>query len=379
MENSLRSMEAAMNYIDDINIGHLPHRLFTGLWDGGHIQGIALDKAHRFLYCSFTTQLVKLDLKGHVIGSVRGLLGHLGCLAFNKQDGKLYGSLEFKQDAIGQGILRNISSDKQLETAFYVAVFDVDKIDRLDMDAEKDGIMTTVWLSEVVADHLACWKQDSVLVRSRHGCSGIDGITFGPDFGAKADSKFFLCVAYGIYGDTKRQDNDYQVLLQYDTENWNQLAQRLNQDKMHRSGPVHCRNKYFVLTGNTEWGVQNLEYDPFTGHWLMAVYSGRKKQYPNYTLFLVDGTRPAVNKPLQGDPDDRQGDVLSLADAGRRDVKTGLRGWFFPHGSTGLYAFGHGLYYFALHKKIENQYAADICLYRWNGQSDGPFEQVTEI
>ena len=53
----------------------------------------------------------------------------------------------------------------------------------------------------------------------RYGCSGFDGITFGPKFG-KSDGKRYLTIAYGIYGDSTRTDNDYQVLLQYDTKNW---------------------------------------------------------------------------------------------------------------------------------------------------------------
>ena len=45
--------------------------------------------------------LVKMDMKGNVVGTVTGLLGHLGCLEYNEQDGRLYGSLEYKNDAIG--------------------------------------------------------------------------------------------------------------------------------------------------------------------------------------------------------------------------------------------------------------------------------------
>lgn len=37
--------------------------------------------------------------------------------------------------------------------AFYVAIFDVDKITRPDMDAETDGRETAVYLKEVVDDY----------------------------------------------------------------------------------------------------------------------------------------------------------------------------------------------------------------------------------
>ena len=48
----------------------------------GHLQGIAKDEKRGFLYWSFTTQLIKTDMQGNVIGSVVGLIGHLGCIAF---------------------------------------------------------------------------------------------------------------------------------------------------------------------------------------------------------------------------------------------------------------------------------------------------------
>ena len=44
----------------------------------GHIQGIAVDKKREYIYCSFTTCLVKSDMNGNVVGSVKGLAGHFG-------------------------------------------------------------------------------------------------------------------------------------------------------------------------------------------------------------------------------------------------------------------------------------------------------------
>ena len=70
----------------------------------GHVQGIAVDKKNGCVYFSFTTSLVKTDMKGRVLGSVTGFQGHLGCLTFCEADGKVYASLEFKNDAIGKGI-----------------------------------------------------------------------------------------------------------------------------------------------------------------------------------------------------------------------------------------------------------------------------------
>ena len=100
--------------------------------------------------------LAKTDLLGNLIGYAGGLVGHLGCIDINPEDGKVYGSLELKNDAIGQGIFKTLGKEgAPAEDAFYVAIFDVDKITRPAMDAEKDGIMTAVWLPDVVEDTTA--------------------------------------------------------------------------------------------------------------------------------------------------------------------------------------------------------------------------------
>ena len=156
----------------------LPAIIDSGNQGKFHVQGICLDRERQTIYYSFTTSLVKSDLSGRVIGSVRGLTGHLGCIAMGP-DGKVYGSLEYKNDAIGQGILARMGrGGESHRDGFYVAVFDVDRIDRLDMDAEADGIMQAVYLNKVVEDYHAQVVNAGKPRLHRHGCSGIDGITF---------------------------------------------------------------------------------------------------------------------------------------------------------------------------------------------------------
>ena len=236
----------------------LPSVIDGGAWQGGHVQGIAVDAEKGFVYYSFTTVLVKTDLTGRVIGTVRGLVGHLGCIDLNREDGKVYGSLEFKNDAIGKGIFKSLGREgAPAENAFYISIFDVDRIDRMDMDAERDGVMTAVYLPEITAWYEG--KSHSGLPH-RYACSGIDGTAWGPMWGC-TDGKQYLNICYGVYGDVTRTDNDYQVILTYDAADWWQtVARPLRQDDMHKSGarPV---GKYFLYTGNTNWGVQNLEYD----------------------------------------------------------------------------------------------------------------------
>ncbi|MBQ6823584.1 MAG: hypothetical protein IJP27_02935 [Clostridia bacterium] len=295
--------------------------IFTGAWGRCHIQGIAVDTEKGYLYYSFTTKLIKARLDGTVVGSVDGLMGHLGCIAFNKEDGRVYGSLEYKNDSIGKGILKNLGSEAVLEDAFYIAIFDVDKIDRLEMDAEKDGIMTSVYLKEVVDDYNAPGH--------RFGCSGIDGTTFAP-YPGDTDGKQYLFVAYGIYSDVERSDNDHQVLLCYDIANWHRYEAPLSQLRMHKQGPERPKDKLFVYTGNTTYGVQNLEYDPQKKAFFMAVYPGKKPNFPNFHLFAAN----AAERPTDG--------KLALLPLGEHHEATNTYGWRFRHGATGLYSYGNG-------------------------------------
>ena len=86
-----------------------PTEIHSGAFDAGHVQGIALDGKGN-VYMSFTDMIVKTDLEGNLIGTVTGLLGHLGCLDYNPSDGLVYGSLEYKDDIIGHRILERNSS-----------------------------------------------------------------------------------------------------------------------------------------------------------------------------------------------------------------------------------------------------------------------------
>lgn len=354
---------------------NLPKIIKSGPYKAGHIQGIAVDAECKYIYLSYTTMLIKADLNGNVVGTVKGLLGHLGCLDFNTKDGRVYGSLEYKDDGIGKGILKMEKSARKLDNAFYIAVFDVDRITRMDMDAEKDGIMTTVYLPTVLDDYLATVTTAEGEKKHRFGCSGIDGVSFGPRFG-KTDGKEYLTVAYGIYGETDRSDNDYQVLLQYDVSKWDKYETSLSQENMHTNGPAHPDKTFFAMTGNTTYGVQNLEYDHCTHSWFMCVYKGKKKQYPNYSLYAIDGTQRPVKQPLQGVPYLKKGFVVPLKSEGLEDESTGIRGWNFGVGATGVCSLGEGYFYFSHNYRNSEGQGSDIRLYRYTGEAEKPFEPV---
>lgn len=309
---------------------------------GSHLQGIVIDEKREYMYCSFTTCLLKVDMQGNIVGSVKGLVGHLGCIALCPQDGKIYGSLEFKHDAIGAPILKRIGYTEEVQDGFYIVRFDISKIDRMDMDAEKDAVMEAVFLNEVYEDFTAPGH--------RYGCSGIDGTTFAPAFGENGPANK-LFVAYGVYEDVTREDNDHQVILQYDISDWDRYAAPLDQKNMHRNGPEKPEKKIFVHTGNTRYGIQNLEYDPATGTMLAAVYKGKKEQYPNYPMFFIDCKEKPAEALLRG--------------VGEKGLTVPVAGasWF-PDGSTGIANLGNGYFYIAREFRNDDGYGGEIFLYR---------------
>ena len=339
--------------------------IYTGAWGGCHIQGIAVDKKNGYIYYSFTTKLIKATLDGEIVGSVAGLIGHLGCIAFCEADGRVYGSLEYKNDSIGRGIQSTINDATVFDDGFYIARFDVDRIDRLDMSAEESGVMKCIYLSEVVNDYNGTGSdKDGNIVPHRYGCSGIDGTTFGPMPGKSESDGIYLFVAYGIYRDLNRCDNDHQVILCYDIADFDKYAQPMNQKSMHKSGPVSPNRKFFVYTGNTTWGVQNLEYDRHTGAFFMAVYNGVKPEFPNYALYAIDATIAPKTTKLTGL--DEEGELLTLKPMGKLDEATGVYGWHFPHGSTGMFSYGDGRWLISENRLTTEGQCGYLFHYLWN-------------
>ncbi|WBY06651.1 hypothetical protein PIB19_13965 [Sphingomonas sp. 7/4-4] len=351
-------------------IAGLPRTQNGGTWDSGHVQGIAVDVQGGYIYYSFTNLLAKYDFSGKLVGTLVGWTGHLGDLDFNPADGKLYGSLEYKKDK-----------------AFYIAVIDVRGLDRIGVEASRTAIFRTVYLPEVARDYSADLDGDgkfdgdvAATPDHRYGCSGIDGVAFGPAFG-RSDGKRYLTVAYGIYGNTGRADNDHQVLLQYDVADWGRYASPLTEAAPHRRGPATARGKYFVRTGNTQYGVQNLSYDETLQRWFLGVYPGKKPSFPNYLLFAVDAREKPVRADLVGVPGPggkgwEQGMLLGLAQDGLKDPATGIRGWN-QKADVGSQPVGQGLFYFSVNSGGKGRQSADLTLMRWTGNPEKPFVPMT--
>ena len=316
--------------------------------EGGklHVQGIALDQKENCMYCSFTSAFFKTDLEGNITGSVTGINGHLGAMTFDSHGRKVYASLEIKDDAIGRGIAKALGAEehKREQSGFYIAEIAVDKITGLDMKFE--DIITLHRVEEAGKDYLAKVEIDGQELDHRYGCSGIDGITIGPAFGSENKKADHLYVAYGVYGDTTRVDNDHNILLCYDLKDL--------------SKPV---NKYFVHTGNTRYGVQNMAYDSYSNRLYLAVYKGSKKQYPNYGMFALDMTQEPFMAALKDVPyQSEEVEQIKVDDA-----------WHFKWGSTGLCPLGDGRWYFSENSKIDGNQICDARMYVITDNEEEPF------
>ncbi|MBO4378264.1 MAG: hypothetical protein J5889_04830 [Clostridia bacterium] len=372
----LFSSEASETYngVKNMNSSNLPRKLYGGMWGSpaGHLQGIACDENHDYMYMSFTDRLVKVDMHTcKTVASVTGLLAggiygggaHLGCLAYYQ--GHVYGSLEYK------------AAEK-----FYVAVFDCEKMTAMDMDYKTSGVMTTMYMDEVVRDYtdsLDAGEHDNAAASMghRYGCSGIDGITFGPLPG-DPNGKTYMYLAYGIYGNTERADNDYQVILTFDPDTFAALP--FDQNTPHQTGPALYK-KLFVYTGNTTYGVQNLEYDKDTGDLWMIVYPGKKEQYPNFPVYVVDGSVPVAEEPLRitgkAYESGIHGEVMQLKAVGRYHAESGV--WGVPvmpiKADTGFISLGSGLFYVADSGKTDGRQYGYAVLMRMN-RDDCTFERA---
>ena len=350
----------------------LPTSIYSGAYKEGHVQGIAIDKQRGYVYYSFTTMFLKTDMLGNPIGSVIKLAGHLGCITYDAHKNTVYGSLELKHDSIGAGIISRTGWDPSSEDSFYLVCFDCDAITRMNMNAETDGVMKAVYLSDVVKDYTDTDEVSSKL--HRYGCSGIDGTGLGPVFGAPANSHQKIMIAYGIYGETDRDDNDYQVILQYDPSVIEQFGQPLNQTAPHHSGPAHCEEKYFFYTGNTCFGIQNLEYDPYTKNWFVAVYRGKKTDFDNYNMYFIDG-KVSPNISVLSGRNGETGLVLTSASLGVKGKQEGIRGTMFSYGQTGMASMGDGTFYFSHHgcNKETHEFYTEINKYILDTDNDNLF------
>ena len=353
-----------------------------------HVQGIAYDSAENCMYMSFTSRFVKTDMQGNILASIDRIQGHLGAMTFNPETRKGYASLECTDDEIGAGIAKtlNVNTVSRADSRFFIAIIDVDRLEGIGTDPEGNEVLRTVCIKKAVEDY--AFRSKSGDFEHRYGCSGIDGVTIGPAIGKPEAARYgrrsagkpaadekYLYVGYGIYGDTDRTDNDYQVIHRYSLKELEKYARPVIFGETHHDGPEKPEKEYFLRTGNTNYGIQNFAYDEYTDCFFLAVYKGRKADFPNYSLFAFKALQQPFKAALTGGRDKKKVLQLSLVKPEEPyfinpsvDETTGITGWRFKWGSTGLCPLGRGLWYISENGK-DRETGKEYCrarLYRWS-------------
>ena len=387
MKNSLAIILTFIGLSLTVSASDLPETvLVTG--QEQHVQGIAYDSAENCMYMSFTSRFVKTDMQGNILASIDRIQGHLGAMTFNPETRKVYASLECKDDEIGAGIAKtlNVNTVSRADSRFFIAIIDVDRLEGIGMDPEGNEVLRTVCIKKAVEDY--AFRSKSGDFEHRYGCSGIDGVTIGPAIGKPEAARYgrrsagkpaadekYLYVGYGIYGDTDRTDNDYQVIHRYSLKELEKYARPVIFGETHHDGPEKPEKEYFLRTGNKNYGIQNFAYDEYTDCFFLAVYKGSKADFPNYSLFAFKALQQPFKAALTGGRDKKKVLQLSLVKPEEPyfinpsvDETTGITGWRFRWGSTGLCPLGRGLWYISENGK-DRETGKEYCrarLYRWS-------------
>jgi hypothetical protein len=91
-------------------------------------------------------------------------------------------------------------------------------------------------------------------------------------------------------------------------------------------------------------------------------------QFPNYDLFVIDGKKKPVKNYISSDHQRIKVKTLSLLEAGPKDPASGIRGWYFKWGATGLCPLGNGLFYVSHNSTAKDgQQQSTLHLYNWIG------------
>lgn len=326
---------------------------------GGHVQGVDTDRYGDYFYYSFMDRLVKQDSEGRIVGSVTGFDGHLGDVAYNKQDGKVYSTLT-----------------SNTEKKCYIAVFDPDAITRMNMMPAE--ACTFVYVGAPIAALAATngygLSDEWLATGGKYGVTdGIDSCTFGPKFGVD-DGKYYLTLGLGAAAKaTKitvndaqksavdRTDNDYLVIVQFDVSGWGDFASSVLAEA---GGPESFDGTYFHYYGYHDYGIQNICYDAYQDIYFIAAYDGSKGAATTpYSFYALDA-KAVEEKTLVGNGEET-GAVISS--------KYGLSAGNYDKGyayfcSVGFVSMHDGSYYMcdvSYTNYNEQKHGAKLDLYEW--------------
>ena len=146
---------------------------------------------------------------------------------------------------------------------------------------------------------------------------------------------------------------------------------------MHTFGPKKPAGRYFVYTGNRNWGVQNMEYDATRNFWFLATYETKKSDFSGFTLHVIDGNIAPKKQNLKGVEYAKKQNVLTLCGRGMTDPNhIDVRGWHFDKASTGIHALGNNYFYISHRKRNKPFQSCTATLYRFIGSETKPFVLV---
>ena len=185
-----------------------------------HMQGFT--SGNGYMYWSFTDTLVKTTLDGIMRCQVEIHGGHLGDCEYH--DGKIYVSY------MGNALPGHAWEDW---TAFKIYVFDAEDlhvIEIIDLDICYEY------------QKITCTPEDT------RGFQGIDGVAIAPDPKTGEEKMFVACA---LYTDEKYSN---QIILQFTLDG-------------------KYETEYYIPTGNTVYGIQNLDYDADNKEFWFTTYN----------------------------------------------------------------------------------------------------------
>ncbi len=195
------------------------------------MQGFTTDG--KYMYWSFTDSLVKTTLQNTVKIQVPALGGHLGDIDY--YDGKIYASMmgtALKGQPYGSW------------SAFYIYVYDAGTL----------ALEKMIRLDPCYGMH-ANFKENG-------GFRGIDGVSVHK--GKSGEAELWVAGSLEVGA-----DYDKQMIFRFSFD-----------------GEL-LETKHFK-TGNTTFGIQNLDYEEDTGYFWFSTYGGSEEFQTNKYLFCVD-------------------------------------------------------------------------------------------
>ena len=326
-----------------------------GVGTNNHVQGVATNLFGDIFYYSFTDRLVVQKSNGEFVGSVVGIPGHMGDLAYNPEDGRVYVSYMM----ITTSDMEHQTEARELKNA-YVLIFDVEKIERMNMSPE--GIVTCVYVGEKIQElantpgHDYGTKYDDLNLGGKYGIvNGIGNLAIGPAFGEDDGKKYVTCVlsqpanalrsASGVFA-YDREDNDYFVIVQFDISDWKHYEVPYSQLES-AYGPKDFDKIYFYYAGQHDYGVQVITYDAYQNMYILTTYSLKNSslqgatQFPNYSVYYLDAGKSDTGNLIGNGEEVGQ---IVTEKFGKLDDETGIRGWLVWY-DVGLISLGDGYYY----------------------------------